>query len=134
MAPSLKKEDIYNMKKIFVIALLFLFIAANALAITITVSRSYKVDREGVREGTIAFDSSYPTGGESIAASDFKLRTIRWVELQNKVDVSGNLKIFEWDATASTIKVYDASSNISQVGSGESLSTLTGVKFKVFGY
>ena len=128
-----------NKFKVLAIVMLVLFIAANALAITISVTRSYKIDRESAREGTIDFDSSYPTGGEVVNASDFKLSNkIRWLEVHNRTDASGNFKIFEYrpasgDASGN-LKVYDASLNVSQVANGSSLSNLTGVKFKVFGY
>ncbi|HEX8949620.1 MAG TPA: hypothetical protein VF790_11695 [Dissulfurispiraceae bacterium] len=133
------------MRKALFITLLVLFVAVNAMAITINISRSYRVGPDSVREGTIDFDASYPTNGEAVTHSDFNLSTsIRFVDIKNRTDASGNLKIFEYvpwvDASGNVyeasgnIKVYDASSNVKEVGNGTSLSNLTGVKFKVLGY
>ena len=121
-----------NKFRILAIAMLLLFVAANALAITISVTRSYKIDRESVREGTIDFDSSYPTGGEAVTAANFNLSSIRWMDIRNTADASGNYRQFEFVDASSNIKVRDASGN--EIGNGTSLSTLTGVKFRVFGY
>jgi len=124
---------ILNKRTIGILAttICLLIIAVNAIAITITVSRSYKIGREAVREGTIDFDSSYTSvTGESVTASDFKLNTIRWMELRNTKSGDGNLKTFEFNDTSSIIRVYEAS-GIEETGD---ISDLTGVKFKVFGY
>lgn len=51
--------------------------------------------------GTIAFDSSYPTGGESLTAADFGLTAIRELELKE----SGGYT-FSWDKTNNKVLVY----------------------------
>ena len=46
------------------------------MALTITIDREERMGKRYYRSGTIAFDSSYPTGGESLTPSDLGLRTI----------------------------------------------------------
>lgn len=46
------------------------------MALTITIDREERMGRRFYRSGTIAFDSSYPTGGESLTPSDLGIRTI----------------------------------------------------------
>lgn len=63
-----------------------------------------KFDVEGNKRrvtGTIAFDSSYPTGGESLAAADIGLRAIDSI----RVDPKSGL-VFEYDYTNSKLLAY----------------------------
>lgn len=46
------------------------------MALTITIDREERMGRRFYRSGTIAFDSSYPTGGEPLTPSDLRIRTI----------------------------------------------------------
>ncbi len=88
---------------IFAFLLLLFFIVGQAqAAVTVTLEKSYRTDNsERVRIGTIAFDSSYPTGGESITADDLNLDVIRNFTVEAN---SGYL--FEYDKTNSLMKVY----------------------------
>lgn len=47
------------------------------MAITVTVQESYTQGNHKVKQGTIAMDSSYLTGGEVITAADLGLSQIR---------------------------------------------------------
>jgi hypothetical protein len=51
--------------------------------------------------GTIAFDSSYPTGGESLTAANVGLTTLNELELK---ETSGYT--FQWDKANAKVKVY----------------------------
>lgn len=51
--------------------------------------------------GTLAFDSSYPTGGESLTAADIGLAQLRELELK---PLSGYT--FQWDKTNNKVKAY----------------------------
>ncbi len=115
------------------ILILFLFIAVNAMAITITLSRSYRVGPDSIREGTIDFDSSYLGGGETITPASFNLSTIRWMEVRNHRDTSGNLRAFEFNDTSSTLSIFLVSSGLEEVSS-VSMSHISGVKFRMIGY
>ena len=82
----------------------------------------------------VDFDSSYPTGGESLPASDLGLSVVDIVLPSPK---SGY--IFEYDYTNSKLKAYyadyDASADgaLIEVASTTDLSGVTGVKLLVMG-
>jgi len=91
----------------------------------------------GVRtviEGTIALDSSYPTGGESITAASLGLVRIDDMIIGNKSGYS-----FEWDATNSKLLAYQgdntnaAAAPAVQVPDTTNLSTVTGIRARVTG-
>ena len=71
------------------------------MALTITVSRRHTAGQQHIVSGTIAFDSSYPTGGESFTAANLGLRT---VDLMLFSPTSGFT--FEYDYTNSKVLVY----------------------------
>lgn len=84
---------------------------------------------------TAAFDSSYPTGGESLVAADIGLRQIDYADI-NPVSTgtnaggtsTGALVAAKW--AASLVLLYDGDS---EVGNGTNMSDLT-VKVEAFGY
>lgn len=63
--------------------------------------------------GKVTFDSSYPTGGEAIAASDFSANEILFVSVNAITDVA--TKHIRWDRAASKFQLFveDAISGIS---------------------
>lgn len=74
------------------------------MALTITIDAGPKYTREGkqkVVRGQIAFDSSYPTGGESLLAADIALRRITRFNCHDKSGFG-----FEYDYTNSKLMVY----------------------------
>lgn len=83
--------------------------------------------------GTIAFDSSYPTGGEALDLSG-KLKTLKSVMLENK---SGY--VFEYDYANKLVKAYyydyDAGADGAaiEVANTTDLSAVTGVRFTAIG-
>ena len=90
---------------LLVMLCIWLFIAVPAFAgLSVTTTEMQRVGRQSVRTGTLSFDSSYPTGGESFPAASTTLSTIRFVELN---DCGGY--ICEYNYTSSTIRVYQAS-------------------------
>ena len=112
---------------------LMLVIAVNAFAITITISRSYRVGSDSIREGTINFDSSYtPNSGEAVTAANFNLQSIRWMDIRPMKDTSGNLTIFEYKDISRIIRVWETSPTVKEMSGN--LSGITGVKFRVYGY
>jgi len=58
-------------------------------------------------KGKIAFDSSYPTDGEALAAADISANgsTIEHIEFSSSIDGAAD---YHWDATASKIKAHTA--------------------------
>ena len=96
-----------------------LFMASQSLAITITLTKSYRNSAgEHVRIGTIAFDTSYPTNGESLTATDVNLSVMRNVQVQT---TSGYL--FEYDLTNSKVKAYYASGSPAVANAAVTLDT-----------
>jgi len=72
-----------------------------ALTKTYDLPRAERISRNvGIVTGKISFDSSYPTGGESLDLTD-RLRTVLAVFIENK---SGY--IFEYDYTNKKVKAY----------------------------
>ena len=69
-----------------------------------------------VATGTIAFDSSYPTGGESLTANNVGLNTIDYIGIQTTLGL-----IFEYDYTNAKILAY-----LMGVTTGASASTSAG--------
>lgn len=69
------------------------------MALTVAISKRERVGKQHYRSGTIAFDSSYPTGGESLTAADLELVS---VDLCLIAPASGLL--FEYDHTNSKVK------------------------------
>lgn len=128
------------MKRLFMLLIalaVMLFAVESMAAPTITVSRKQKVAQESIREGTIDFDTSYPTGGESITLADFKLTGIYYVVFQPTAGY-----FFEWDYTNKKVKVFyivasalsPAAAAATEVSNATDLSALTGVRYRVFGY
>lgn len=84
----------------------------------------------GFEIGRIAFDSSYPTGGETFS-----------IDLKEVVDVfipQWGGYLFEYDRTNTKIKVKvetgTSASALSECASGTDLSALTSVPYLAFGY
>ena len=88
------------------------------MALTFTKNHSGVVGNRRVWRGTITFDSSYPTGGEAVAASDFEFNlTVDHVAVGSCDDAKYHAA---WDQTNSKIILYveDGTSGIeAQCGS-----------------
>lgn len=69
------------------------------MAVTVTINKREAVGRARYRSGTIDFDASYPTGGESLSAADLGLGS---VDLCLLAPASGLM--FEYDHTNSKVK------------------------------
>lgn len=87
-----------------------------------------------VRFGTIAFDASYPTGGEALAANLLNLGSVVWAWV---APTSGY--VFEWDyANLKVIAYYSdndavADGALIQVPATTDLSALTLVPYLILG-
>ena len=71
------------------------------MALTITNIVRHNLGNKREHEATLAFDSSYPTGGESLVAADLGLHTIQSIAVDPK---SGY--VFEYDYTNSLLLAY----------------------------
>jgi hypothetical protein len=60
---------------------------------------------------TIAFDSSYPTGGESLTAADLGLKKIDMIQIQPQSGL-----VFEYDYTNSKVKAYAQGVSVGAAG------------------
>lgn len=106
------------------------------MALSYTTDLFEQVGRQRWRYVTIAFDSSYPTGGEAIApAAKFGLQKVNMVITQPKSGYT-----FEYDYTNDKLLVYWGDNNNAsdgpsvEVANTTNLSTLTGVKAIVIGF
>jgi len=96
------------------------------MALTITIDKTENTGSIMMTRGTIAFDSSYPTNGESLTANDLGLNTL------DVVMISPNTAtVFEYDYTNSKVKAYRGA--LAEVSNGTDLSAMTAVKFVAFG-
>ena len=73
------------------------------MALTITKTGDWNIIAGNVRmvNVQVAFDSSYPTGGEALAATDIGLRTVLYMAVQPKSGFS-----FEYDYTNSKLQAF----------------------------
>lgn len=71
------------------------------MALTVVITRRNVAGHQNIVTGTIAFDSSYPTGGESFAPADLGLKVHDLVLFQTR---SGF--VFDYDYTNSKVLVY----------------------------
>jgi len=73
------------------------------MALTFTLSGDWQgnVGNQRYVQGTLAFDSSYPTGGESLTAANIGLRVIEQIDVQPR---SGY--VFDYNYTDSLLLVY----------------------------
>jgi hypothetical protein len=85
-----------------------------------------------VRVYDVTFDSSYPTGGEPLAASDVGLRKIDWAFCNVKA-VGGTVNVANvyFDRANNKLKVYDETP--AEAANTSDLSTLV-VQVAAFGY
>ena len=87
------------------------------------------------RTGSIAFDSSYPTGGEPLSKTALHLSENVTVDLFSANPKSGY--VFEYDYANSKLLVYYGDNNnendspLIQVPDEANLGSLTGVRFRV---
>ena len=73
------------------------------MALEVSISKTDTVGRYlKVKTGTITFDSSYPTGGESLSASDLGFST----KVETFVASPNGGLIFEYDFTNSKLEAY----------------------------
>jgi len=106
------------------------------MALTVTVNRTDTVGRyTKYVTGTIAFDSSYPTNGESLVASD--------VQLSSKIDFieasSADGLVFEYDYSGSKLKAIWPTTDATAPAAGEEVANTTDLSavtcnFIAFGY
>lgn len=105
------------------------------MALTVTTVRSQEViGRKVLTVADITFDSSYPTGGEALTASDLSLAALDIVLAENAAGYS-----FEYDYTNSKLvaRYFDynavADGAAIEVPDTTNLSTLSGVRVLAIG-
>jgi hypothetical protein len=105
------------------------------MAVTVTKRQSYNTGNVNAVVADIAFDSSYPTGGESLTKTD--LGFVTGVEFLLAEPASGYS--FEYDHTNEKLIAryadYDAAADgaLIQVPNTTDLSAVTGVRVIAFG-
>ena len=102
--------------------------------LTVAIQKRSVFGNKRVRVVDVDFDSSYPTGGESLTAADLGLSVVDIVIPSPK---SGY--VFEYDYTNSKLKAYwadyDAGADgaLIEVGNGTDLHTVTDVRLLAMG-
>jgi hypothetical protein len=81
----------------------------------VTPTRVLPVTVPGAERYTVTdvlFDSSYPTGGEPLTASDLGLTTVAWAVSSIKTAGTGSVTDVFYDITNSKLKAYAAAAEI----------------------
>lgn len=78
--------------------------------------------------GTITFDSSYPTGGESFDKADIGLVKMEWIAFNQGEDG----RVFHWDAANSKILVYESGTASAALDEEDAAVDLSGVVVEFF--
>jgi len=76
-----------------------------------------------VIDAKVTFDTSYPTGGEALAASDFQ----GLIQIDGLIVHSANLALYRviWDEANSKLKVYVEDGSTGEEGNTDNIATLT---------
>lgn len=82
------------------------------MALTVVINRRNVVGHQTIVTGTIAFDASYPTGGESFTAADLGLRTIDLMLVQSTAGL-----VYNYDYTNSKLLAYSQGFLVGAAGS-----------------
>ena len=105
------------------------------MALTVGLTGDWRISTGNRNEsvGTIAFDSSYPTGGEALTAANVGLGVLDHITITSKGGY-----VFEYDYTNSKVLVYveeavAAGGPLLEVADTTNLATVTGVKFRAVG-
>ena len=105
------------------------------MALTVAVTERSQSGNKIVNRGTIAFDASYPTGGESLTANQLGLRVVESINFEVEVG-----HVLEYDYSNATVKVffadYDAGADgalIEFTSTGDLSSTITAARFTALG-
>jgi hypothetical protein len=101
------------------------------MALTITENLSTVFGAKRVVFATVVFDSSYPTGGEVLAASDFDSLTA-FEEVGILSSSPAGTEVVVWDRTNSKLAVFTADGT--EQGNGTDASGVDGVQLIVIGY
>lgn len=108
------------------------------MALTVTISQFGPSGNMNRVVGTLAFDASYPTGGESLTAANVGLASAYPI----KVQPYGGY-VFDYDATNSKVRAYrqtdpadtgGADVALVEVADTTDLSALTAVPFEALGF
>jgi hypothetical protein len=105
-----------------------------AAAVTLSGDWLHSIGDLRLVTGTVAFDSSYPTGGESITAAKFGLGKIDFL-----IATALSGYVFFWDGTNSKLMAYYADNNAAgdsaliQVPDTTDLSALTAIPVLAIG-
>lgn len=110
---------------------------ALVATVSLTTGRSYENGQFGRKtaiKGTLAFDSSYPTGGETLIKSQVGIQTIDRMNIQVN---SGY--VCQYDSANNKVLVYYADNNnasdgpLIEVPNTTDLSSLTAIPFEAVG-
>ena len=71
------------------------------MALTVAISQNTVFGDKNIVTGTLAFDSSYPTGGESLTAANLGLSILDFILIQTTKGL-----MFEYDYTNSLVLAY----------------------------
>lgn len=102
------------------------------MALTVTIDDRDVWGSHQIRWGNIAFDNSYPTGGEAVTAADFQLSELKEVVVHSADDAKYRPV---YDDTNSKIKLYveDGTSGIEAEAANASDQSAVNVRYQVIG-
>lgn len=103
------------------------------MAIAITTKAEIPVHNHKIVIGSVAFDDSYPTGGEAIAASDLDMQGILFIVPGGVDDATYHAA---WDQTNLKMLLYveDGTSGIEAQAANTSDQSAVNVPFLAVGY
>lgn len=109
-----------------------------ALTIAKVTGADHTDGNKRIKVRTITFDSSYPTGGESLTAADVKLRKIEFVSDGVARNTAGTLAVnTSYDYTNSKLFAYETAGTVDtahkEVTNATDLSTYS-VRLRIEGY
>jgi hypothetical protein len=91
-------------------------------ALSVAISRSAQQDDRYRVEAVFTPSTSYPAGGEPLNASDFGVRRIDWVEINQPAGADGT-RVFTWDKTNGKLRIFTAIGTEAATSSDQSAKT-----------
>jgi hypothetical protein len=76
-------------------------------ALSVSIKRTHVPGDTYEVEAVFTPSTSYPAGGEPLNASDFGMRSIKWVEIASPAGEDGT-RLFTWDRTNGKLRIWTA--------------------------
>ena len=117
------------MRKVLLFLVVGLLVTTQAMAaLTVTITERWSEGKHRAVYGSIAFDASYPTGGEVLSAGNIGLKSLDILDISN--NELGYL--FEYDKTNGKVIIYTAQ-GVELANATDLSVTLADVEFTAIG-